>query len=156
MPTPTYVPLANITVSIAAASVSFASIPASFRDLILVSTPVHATSAGLRLTINGSTADGSYVVMYGLGAGTFGSGTGSVVLAGTSDSSPSANILHAMDYSATDKHKTFLLRSDRAEAGTLAYAQRWAQTAAITSLAIVPETGLIGAGSTFALYAIAS
>jgi hypothetical protein len=156
MPTPTYVPLANITLGSSASSVTFSSIPGTYRDLILVSAPLHASGAGLRLTINGSTADGSYVIMYGLGGGSYASGTGSFVLAATSDTAQSTNVLQVMDYSSTDKHKTFLLRSDRAGSGTLAYGQRWAQTAAITSLALVPDTGVIASGSTFALYGIAS
>ena len=154
MPTPTYTPLATVTLAGTASSVTFSSIPATYRDLVLVSAPLHASGAGLNLTINGSTADGSYVIMYGLGSGSGESGTGSVVLGATSDTAQSANILQVMDYSATDKHKTFLLRSDRAGAGTLAYAQRWAQTSAITSLALVPTTGVIAIGSTFALYGI--
>jgi hypothetical protein len=154
MPTPTYTPLATVTLSSTASSVTFSNIPATYRDLILVSVPLHASGAGLRMTINGSTSDGSYVVMYGLGSGSGASGTGSVVIGATSDTAPSTNILQVMDYSATDKHKTFLLRSDRAGAGTLAYAQRWAQTAAITSLALVPDTGVIASGSTFNLFGV--
>ena len=36
MPTPTYTPLATVTLGTSAASVTFSSIPATYRDLILI------------------------------------------------------------------------------------------------------------------------
>jgi hypothetical protein len=59
-----------------------------------------------------------------------------------------------MDYSATDKHKTVLVRSNAASTGVEAIAQRWASTAAITSILVFPSTGSWAAGGTFSLYGI--
>jgi hypothetical protein len=69
-------------------------------------------------------------------------------------------IAQVMDYSATDKHKTTLNRSgytnDIGSSVVEATAVRWANTAAITSMAITTSASTFGAGSTFALYGIAS
>lgn len=70
--------------------------------------------------------------------------------------------INIMDYSATDKHKTTLIRNGKqggSNDGVEAIAGRWANTAAITSLEIFSITGggiTFSAGSTFALYGIAS
>jgi len=60
-----------------------------------------------------------------------------------------------MDASATDKHKTVLARSNHpGEVSMLS--SRWANTAAVTSVSLLPETGTFAAGSTFVLYGVAS
>jgi hypothetical protein len=153
MPTPTYTPLATVTLGSSASSVTFSSIPATYRDLILVSSPLHPSDAGILLRPNNSASDGSNVYMFGNGSITA-SGPESRILAGTANTSTSTMILQIFDYAATDKHKTFLLRSDKSS-NVIAYAQRWAQTTAITSLVLVPESSTLSAGSTFALYGIA-
>jgi hypothetical protein len=80
--------------------------------------------------------------------------TGSTASAGVFD----MNILQIMDYSATDKHKTALLRESENQITTvLAEAQRWANTNAITTLTVVPQTGPnLASGSTFSLYGVIS
>jgi hypothetical protein len=66
-------------------------------------------------------------------------------------------IAHIMDYSATDKHKTVLARSNDASMVTYASASRWASTNAITSILIDPDsTTQIAVGSTLSLYGIIS
>ena len=69
------------------------------------------------------------------------------------------NITQIMDYSATDKHKTLLSRTNinnDTYPGASATAGRWASTAAITSILLFPSSGSWLTGSTFALYGIAS
>jgi hypothetical protein len=104
------------------------------------------------LRFNGSTTNYTRVNMEGTGSST-NSGTSSsnniAALAG-----PSLNIIQIMDYSATDKHKTNLLRANGSEAR--ADAARWADTSAITSVSIVPFTGSLLTGMTASLYGIAS
>ena len=68
-------------------------------------------------------------------------------------------ILHFMDYSATDKHKTVLGRADVASGsfpGTEMIATRFASTSAITTIQVYFGTGNIAAGSTFSLYGISA
>ena len=59
-----------------------------------------------------------------------------------------------MDYSATDKHKTVLIRANH-PGETVACAGRWANTAAITSITINTASTFV-IGSVFSLYGIVS
>jgi hypothetical protein len=65
-----------------------------------------------------------------------------------------------MDYSATDKHKSTLIRSrssrDNGDTDTTAGAGRWANTAAVNSLRFYLTGGSFAAGSNFQIYGIAS
>jgi hypothetical protein len=61
-----------------------------------------------------------------------------------------------MDYSATNKHKTVLVRADNANSITMAHAARWANTSAITSIVLTSFEGAgnFAIGSTFSLYGV--
>jgi hypothetical protein len=149
MPTPTYTLIDSVTLGSSASSVTFSSIDQSFGDLVLVVD----TNQDVRFPIvqfNGSTTGYSRVSMY--------SYSGSVV----SDTGTGSSIefygdtylgtLTIMDYSATDKHKTCLLRNGEPSIFVHASAQRWADTSAITQIYI--GGGTYVAGSTFYLYGI--
>lgn len=149
----TYVALANITLSSNASSVAFSSIPNTYRDLVLVSRNSMTVADSLYVRFNNDT----------------GANYGSVrIFNGVSDNYTPAEIgyntttnigiANIMDYSATDKHKTYLTRWGNADGTSYvqAYAGRWANTAAITTVNIAPGSGQIASGSTFALYGIAS
>ena len=63
-----------------------------------------------------------------------------------------------MDYSATDKHKTFLTRiADKGGYGdyVVAAASRWANTSTVTSVTVF-GTANFQIGNTFNLYGIAA
>jgi len=64
--------------------------------------------------------------------------------------------IQIMDYSATDKHKSGLIRftSTPDQPVTVAQAFRWASTSAITTITLADAT--FTSGSTFALYGIVS
>ena len=159
MPTPTYTALANITLGSSASSVTFSSIPATYRDLVLVSTNSMTTSASLFVRFNNDTgANYTTARMYNsAGGATPVSDTYAPAEIGY-NTTTNMGIANIMDYSATDKHKTYLTRWGNADGTNYvqAYAARWANTAAITTVNIAPSTGQIASGSTFALYGIAS
>jgi hypothetical protein len=75
---------------------------------------------------------------------------------GSSTTSHSVVIANLMDYSATDKHKTAIVRSGNNTEGVEATASRWANTAAVTSWQIFVNVGGFASGFTFSLYGIAS
>ena len=157
MPTPTYTALANITLSSSASSVSFSSIPASLRDLILVISGGPTTSSDLLVKVN-SDSGSNYSRIYAIGNGTAASsasdstGGFGAFIAGTNNTI----ILQFMDYSATDKHKTVLSRFDSTELYAGMIAGRWANTAAITTIDLtVPSTTFVS-NSTFSLYGVIS
>jgi hypothetical protein len=162
MPTPTYTPLANITLGSAASSITFGSIPATYRDLICVVVATGSTTLQGRIRLNGDSGSSSYAYQRI-------SGTGSAASANIDNAESFAHIssiaqatttgalqmnINIMDYSATNKHKTILSRADQAANGTDAHSNRWKNTAAVTSVQILTSTGNWAAGSTFALYGI--
>ena len=163
MPTPTYTPLANITLGSSAASVTFSSISQAYRDLVLVCNGTFTGTAGFRLTLNGDTDNSTITAVTMIGNGSAASSGTTSGLAGNAISNgvnggttDSMYQLHIFDYSVTDKHTSMLLRHDRSDTGTLASASRWANTAAVTTVKVWPASGSWSAGSTFALYGIAS
>jgi hypothetical protein len=157
MPTPTYTPLATVTLGSSAASVTFSSIPATYRDLILVITARNNVAATQPMSVrpNNDTGNGSRVVMFGDGSST-GSGADSSLVLGTLPTSTGQyNQFHldVFDYAATDKHKSMLSRARWAAVAVDAQALRWASTSAITSLVFV-SAGSFDVGSTFSLYGV--
>jgi len=157
MATPTYTPIASITLGSSASSVTFSSIPQDYRDLVLViqGGTSSASTVSLEILPNGSSSDGSLVNMIGNGSSAT-SSTSSKIFADF-DASDSLAITQVMDYSATDKHKTFLIRSNCVNnPRVVATAGRWAQTTAITSLEISDTGGqTLDSGTTLSLYGIA-
>jgi hypothetical protein len=155
MPTATYIALGNITLTGNEVDIEFASIPATYRDLVLVYQGTNSNaSAGMEIYLNNDTGNRSWVWM--INDGTVSSGTSTVFnFFGTTDLA--ASILHIMDYSATDKHKTLLWRDNVIGAAVRASAGRWASTAAVTSVKIARTAGqTIQTGSTFSLFGIVS
>ena len=167
MPTPTYTPLANTTVAIAAASISFSNIPATYRDLVIVMSI--ATNVNMNNAIRFNSDSGSNY------SRVFMSGNGSTATSGTGGGGTSlqidqtaftgstlgeqATVIEVMDYSATDKHKTVVIRQNRvgANSGVDAIAGRYASTSAITSFTFIPvSTAVFSAGSRVELYGIVS
>jgi len=166
MPTSTYVPLATQTLSSTATSVTFSSIPATYRDLVVVCNFQNSgTSSASRLRLNLDTgANYSGVWMVGNGSTTASaseaSQTGARIFGATlgpANTFSNVGIIQVIDYSATDKHKTVLTRYGSAGTDIQATASRWANTAAVTAVTIFDVLGqTYSIGSTFSLYAIAS
>jgi hypothetical protein len=158
MPTPTYTPLATVTLGGSAATVTFSSIPATYRDLILVTENTRSTSTNTRARFNSDTGSNySYVTMTGdsSGAASSAATTNAVIICPTTTGTQ-LGILQIMDYSATNKHKTALSRASTGTVEVTALANRWANTAAITSIQVLTGAGTFQTGSTFSLYGIAS
>ena len=163
MPTPTYTPLATVTLGTATASITFSSIPATYRDLILVINGTMASAGNFSYRLNGDSGN-NYNIVY---AQAWNGG----VLSGTL--SPENRMLpwvpnnidtsgnfywqsQLMDYAATDKQKTALNRINGLNSGsqlTAMSAGRWANTAAVTSMNVI-ATQNFSVGSTFSLYGV--
>jgi hypothetical protein len=163
-PVSTYIPLQTITLGSAASSVTFASIPQTYRDLVLVVTVPTGHNSGSGVVINSDTdysSNYSRVAMAGNGS----SGSSFVNSGG---GNPTANhdlgalrpngqlIAQFMDYSATDKHKTILTRAGGAANDVWAVALRWADNSAVTTLVFSTDGGNLPAAMVLSLYGIAS
>ena len=170
MPTPTYDLIASTTLAAATTEVLFGSLPATYRDLVVVLSGINTTDdVTWSMKFNSdSGANYSYVVARALFSTTVSSNTASsqtsMFIAGWSygqgTTNPTPVLINIMDYSATDKHKTILNRfqtqrnNGEEEVGMLA--GRWASTSAITSISLFPNTSTLKAGTTASLYGIAS
>lgn len=159
MATPTYKALATLTLSGTTSSVVFDSIPSGYRDLVLIGS-IKASSVAyclVRLNDDSGSNYTSYVM-----SGTA-SGTGSQV-----ETSVWAQVgyyaqfqsdhfgvlqMQFFDYSATDKHKNFIVRESIPAIYSAASYNRWASTSAVTKIYLNLTNGAV-AGSTFSLYGI--
>jgi hypothetical protein len=83
-----------------------------------------------------------------------GSGTANNFIARSFNTIQGQLALQIFDFAQTDKHKSFLSRTDVANLETAAQAGRWASTSAITSILIYVAADNFAAGSTFSLYGI--
>jgi hypothetical protein len=157
------VALANITLGSAAATVTFGSIPSTYRDLRLVVDVINTNSSNqTNIQLNADTgANYTRVIMASQAASgatsASNSGTSIVCMGWSAPENTARTLLTAdfLDSSATDKHKTVLLRSNHTNEVD-AVAARWANTSAITSIKLYPDSSTFAAGSTFALYGIVS
>jgi hypothetical protein len=164
MPTNTYTPLATITLTGTASSVTFSSIPATYRDLVLV--VEHKVSGGGETDVqfNADTGNNySTVTMRaGASASTFSATFTSNGIKPQNSVGGSTTVgdffrLEIMDYSATDKHKTSLLKSGNGSTSFVQnHAVRWLNTAAITSVKCTASGTTYAVGSTFSLYGVIS
>ena len=166
MPTQTYIPLANITLGSTASSVTFSSIPATYRDLVVVFAGAATTSANTVLIRLNSDTGSNYSSVFARGNGSNAASSSTTTTGawflqanealGTTQSNAIGQI---MDYSATDKHTTILTRANNNNTTGPAVemiASRWANTAAVTSVQVYVSSNAFASGSTFALYGIAS
>lgn len=159
MPTPTYDLIASNVLSTSASSVSFSSISGSYRDLVIVVTATTSVNAQLRVRPNGATTNLSSVTAEGNGSTTASvtyTNIGEMSSFNNLGSAVSVQVIQIMDYAQTDKHKTILIRNNRADTGVAMIVGRWGQTTAITSVDLLPDGGTFSSGSSFYLYGIVS
>lgn len=153
------VALATTTLGSAASSVTFGSIPATYRDLRLVINGTATVSGNIFIRFNGDSS-GSYSYVQAYGDGT--SAASSSAASQTADASgvfytnPGVATYDIMDYSATDKHKSNINRGSTAGNLVVMSAGRWASTSAITSIVVSHGSGSYATGTTFSLYGIVS
>jgi hypothetical protein len=153
-------PIAWQSLSGTAATVTFSSIPGTYRDLILVVTGTGTNNHAVYAQFNGDTAT-NYNNVQMIGDGSTASSSlqtsQTFVYAGRGNTtSVTTNIVHILDYSTTDKHKTVLSRANDSALYVMGITNRWASTAVITSMLIYPSLGSFNAGSTFALYGVSA
>lgn len=155
----TYTPIATQTLTGATGSVSFASIPSTYTDLILTIEGTVQSNCGIQLRFNSDSGSNySFTRMTGDGS------------SASSDRSSNAtfmelgyyvttirnmNIVQIMNYSNSTTYKTVLNRANAQSVniGAQAYAELWRSTSAINSITI-NASGNLASGSTLTLYGI--
>jgi hypothetical protein len=159
MATNTYVALKQTTVDIATPSVTFTSIPQGYTDLVVVINGTSSAGSELQYRLNGDTTSKySFTQLYGDGSSA-GSSRGSdrtIGRLGSTRTTGNVHIGHFQNYSNSTTNKTVLSRESTAGSIVQAFVGLWRQTAAITSIEFLAETGNFDSGITFNLYGIAA
>ena len=154
MATSTYVALATTTLSSNSGSVTFSSIPATYRNLVCVINGNGTTTTEVDVVFNSDTNSANYpsIAMQSQGAG---SGTSTQWIGYFLSIVSNQTIIHRIiDYTATDKQKTTLFSDDRPGNNSARGAVRWANTAAITQIEYRTPGGQFTSGTTLSLYGI--
>jgi hypothetical protein len=157
-------PLANLTLSAGATSVTFSSISGAYRDLILVVTGGSGSYSAFQIQFNGSATGYTWVGMEGNGSANAAATSTSTALEGNYNywvedigTSNTIYTMHLLDYAQTDKHKHAVYRIDAGNTGLGYYSGRWANTAAVTQVVVARAAGnQWRTGSTFALYGVSA
>lgn len=162
-----YESIATQTLVATSSSISFTSIPSTYKALQIRAINAGDTNTNVRLRLNNDT--GSNYTFQGLqggpGYGTAAYGTGS---AGTNQTSMlifdqqlnnntyyNPVILDIVDYTSTNKYKTvrcFSGVNDNTNGFVYLFGGVWYSTAAISTITIFPFSGNFYAGTTYALY----
>ena len=157
-----YTAIASQTLGSSASSVTFSSIPGTFRDLILVVNLQISGSQAAYLRFNGNSSDYNYVTARGNGstAASYSAASQSSLdlIQNDSDAGNNSNfIVQIFDYAQTDKHKSVLSRHSHAtERGARMTAGGWGNTAAINTVLFTSLGGTYLAGSTFSLFGVSA
>jgi len=156
MPTPTYRPLATVTLGSSTSAVTFSSIPGTYRDLILVLDGTASVGINGSVYFNSDTTAANYPYLRMTGNGSTASSNSGNNIWFDFQTSKSMAVIQIMDYSATDKHKTSLSRWNNPASVIGATAIRWTNTAAVTSLQVkdTNNSATFASGSTFSLYGV--
>jgi hypothetical protein len=162
MPTTTYIPLANITLATATGSITFSSIPATYRDLVIIFQGSSASDTAARIRLNGDSGSTySYQRLAGNGTSFSGVSGTNQTSARLSDLSLATSTralqldINILDYMATDKTKTIVNKANNSGNATELSVNRWTGTAAITSVQVFAASATtFSVGTTLALYGI--
>ena len=157
MPTPTYDLIEEKVLSTSPSSVTFSSIPGTYKDLVLEWVGNISGTADVHMQFNGDTGS-NYSRTYVTGDGTNpSSGRASnqtlfqFAYRGTTIATTIAQI---QSYANTNVNKTILSRDSGTQLNVTAYVGLWRSTSAITSILIAPTSGTITSGSVFRLWGV--
>lgn len=158
MPTPTYTPIANITLGSAASSVVFGSIPTTYFDLILIAETSLSANGSIYYSINGNTTNYEKTVLTGSGSAAAVSSTSTALAARTLNPTQitTSRVYIEGHFSAADesykRHSSLIKLHDNALMTSLGVYQMTTNVS-ITSLTLSSNVNF-QAGSTFALYGV--
>jgi len=157
----TYEPIATTTVAVAAASITFSSIAATYTDLRIVLVPTTSGGSGIRLRLNSNTAT-NYSRTYLQGDGATASSSASVTQSSiNAPIATSITIPMMINYDffsyAGSTNKTLLAtyNGNLNGSGSVAYqVALWRSTSAITAIELYVPSGTMSIGTTATLYGI--
>ena len=163
-PINTYVPLESIVLTNAASDITFFNIAQSdangtYKDFVIVYEGTGSTATYPYLRINGDTGNNYYYVsMAGYSGGTFSGATNAnrIILPYSEANQKATGMISLQDATASDKHKTSLIRQMGYDAGLSSWAMagRWASTTAVSAITIGRDTGTWNSGAIFSIFGI--
>lgn len=161
----TYTPIASITLSSTATSITFSGIPQTYTDLVLVANTIVASGTGndVALRFNGDSGSNySNTYMLGTGSTTI-SGRNSLTYSDNgyldaNSGNPNTRIINIPNYTNATTFKINTSRASGVNGGqTTAYVNTWRSNSAITSITVFSSFSLTYAvGTTFNLYGVAN
>lgn len=160
MPTPTYTLIQEQVLGSAAATVTFSSIPGTYKDLVLEAIPSGASTNGqMNVTFNGDTGNWySWTRLEGDGT-TAASGRSSsqanLYLGYSYSARPVMLLVNVFSYANTNVNKSLTSRYMDATTQTWANAALYRKTDALTSMTVTHGAGTFNIGSTFRLWGVA-
>ena len=160
--TATYEKIATNTLTTTTASITFSSISGSYTDLVLIfQGGVDTSNGGLRMELNSDTGSNySQTSLAGDGTSAASARNSNVTQARISSDFGMVNNLNynsitsLNNYSNSTTYKTWLSRNNLSSAGAESVIGLWRNTAAITSIKLVPSANSFASGCTFTIYGI--
>lgn len=157
MPTPTYTLIQEEVLGSSQATITFSSIPQTYKDLVVetICSDSNNNTFGL-MRLNGDTGTTySRTLMNG-------SGTAAASVLNSNinqwyfnyQTSTGFSVFQIMSYRNTSINKTGLMRGTRPGTDTEVSSHLWRNTAAITSLSLLPASGTFNSGSIFRLWGV--
>jgi hypothetical protein len=167
--TNSYESIATVTLGSSTSSISFSSIPATFKHLQvrgILRSPTGTNVGGGKVTFNSDTTSGNYTFHRLIGDGSSASSYGQsgidfilrCALNSTTSGIFGASVVDILDYANTSKYKTtrVLTGADTNDTNGIVglFSQLWMNTAAITTITITPSEANFSQYSQLALYGI--
>lgn len=161
---PTYEPIASTTLTSAAATITFNSIPSTYTDLVIIALMKNSGSGGDFLARVNGDANANYSRTI-LGANK----SSEYSARATSDTKLRFNYsepitsdgnttytIELINYSNTDINKTFISRAGKPNSSLSEIINVWRNNVAITSIEFYTDSTNFASGSTITLYGIAA
>lgn len=165
MPTPTYTPIASVTLGSNTSTITFSGISQIYSDLVISSSSNSNALSWVILRANPDTFSHNYINLFSRGGygsyRTFASNVAQIQTNIYSEGSTlrRSTITHVLDYSRTDRYKQLLMRHSDSQSTYsyqgMAYGH-FSTNTAITTLSIINEGSSFAAGSVFSLFGVTS
>lgn len=154
----TYTPIATTTLGSAVASYTFSSIPGTYTDLVLIVGGSISAAQNIGVEFNGDSGSNySFIRIYGDGSGAFSDKISNLPFSylGINGTTQSTLVASIQNYANTTTFKTSLGRGNWAGEYVSAYVSTWRNTAAITSMKVLPAgANTLSSGTVLTLYGI--
>ena len=156
----TYSTIATTTLGSAQASYTFSSVPGTYTDLVLIVDGSMSALQNIGVEFNGDSGSNySFTRIYGDGSAPFSDAVSNLAFSylGIAGAAPSNLVASIQNYANTTTFKTSLGRGNWAADYVSAYVSTWRNTAAITSMKVLPAgANTLSSGTVLTLYGIAS